>query len=371
MRRARFAPAGWSRVCEPDTIADGLRGALGEYPFAEIRRYVEDIVTVPESAIVAAMRRLWEVAKIVVEPSGAVPYAAMDSGRLDVQGQRVGIVLSGGNVDLEQLPWMRRLHPLEDERDPLPDADAHGAQRVTAAPVARAGRSRWWRAARRTSRAGGRARSRRRSGSRARRRRAGPARAAPRAPGQANASLSSITSSCASSSRASSSTLRVAGSGPMPMIRGATPAVAAATTRARGVSPCRRAASSEATMSAQAPSLTPEALPAVTVPSARNGVGERRELLERRLGARMLVALHHQWRALALRDLDRHQLGGEEAARVRRRGALLAAQRERVLIGARDAELRGDVLAGLGHRVDAVLRAARRGLTNRQPIVVS
>jgi threonine dehydratase len=96
---------------KPDTIADGLRGALGEYPFAEIRRYVEDIVTVPDSAIVAAMRRLWEVAKIVVEPSGAVPYAAIDAGRLDVQGKRVGIVLSGGNVDLEQLPWMRSATP--------------------------------------------------------------------------------------------------------------------------------------------------------------------------------------------------------------------------------------------------------------------
>jgi hypothetical protein len=64
-------------------------------------------------------------------------------------------------------------------------------------------------------------------------------------------------------------TLRVAGTGPIPMTRGATPATAAATMRARGVSPCCRAAASEATRRAQAPSLTPEALPAVTVPFGR------------------------------------------------------------------------------------------------------
>ena len=69
------------------------------------------------------------------------------------------------------------------------------------------------------------------------------------------------------------STLREAGAGPTPMMRGATPALAIATTRARGVRPWRRAASSEATSSAQAPSFTPEALPAVTVPPSRNGVG--------------------------------------------------------------------------------------------------
>jgi threonine dehydratase len=82
----------------PDTIADGLRGALGARPFAEIRRLVEDIVTVSDEVIVRAMRQLWEVLKIVVEPSGAVPYAA-------VLDQRVGLILSGGNLDLERLPW--------------------------------------------------------------------------------------------------------------------------------------------------------------------------------------------------------------------------------------------------------------------------
>lgn len=89
----------------PDTIADGLRGALGVRPFAEIRRLVEDIVTVTDEAIVRAMRQLFEVLKIVVEPSGAVPYAAVLDRRLELQGRRVGLIVSGGNLDLERLPW--------------------------------------------------------------------------------------------------------------------------------------------------------------------------------------------------------------------------------------------------------------------------
>jgi threonine dehydratase len=89
----------------PSTIADGLRSSLGERPFVEIRSHVDDIVTVSEEAIIAAMRRLWEILKIVVEPSGAVPYAALLEPRASTRGERIGIVLSGGNVDLERLPW--------------------------------------------------------------------------------------------------------------------------------------------------------------------------------------------------------------------------------------------------------------------------
>lgn len=89
----------------PRTIADGLRSSLGERPFAEIRSYVDDIVTVSEEAILAAMRALWEILKIVVEPSGAVPYAALLEPSAAPRGARIGIVLSGGNVDLERLPW--------------------------------------------------------------------------------------------------------------------------------------------------------------------------------------------------------------------------------------------------------------------------
>ena len=102
LRAGRIVP------CEhPDTIADGLRATIGVRPFAEIRRYVEDIVTVPDAAIVSAMRRIWEVMKIIVESSGAVPYAAVMAGRITAKGQKVGIVLSGGNLDLDSYPWVQ------------------------------------------------------------------------------------------------------------------------------------------------------------------------------------------------------------------------------------------------------------------------
>lgn len=90
------------------TIADGLRGSLSPATFAHIRRGVDQIVTVSEAAIVEAMRALWESLKVVVEPSAAVPYAAILEGKVDVRGQRVGIVLTGGNVDLDRLAWVAR-----------------------------------------------------------------------------------------------------------------------------------------------------------------------------------------------------------------------------------------------------------------------
>jgi threonine dehydratase len=88
------------------TIADGLRTNVGEPNFAVIRRYVDDIVTVSEEAIISAMRMIWETMKIIIEPSAAVPYAAIQQEQIDVAGKRVGIVISGGNVDLDALPWM-------------------------------------------------------------------------------------------------------------------------------------------------------------------------------------------------------------------------------------------------------------------------
>ena len=92
----------------PNTIADGLRGALAPRTFAEIRARVDDILTVSEEAIIDAMRELWEVLKIIVEPSGAVPYAAVrGTTREELTGARIGLVLSGGNLDLDQLPWRR------------------------------------------------------------------------------------------------------------------------------------------------------------------------------------------------------------------------------------------------------------------------
>ena len=100
LRAGRIVP-----VANPKTIADGLRATIGERPLAEIRRIVEDIITVTDESIVRAMRQLWDVMKIVVEPSGAVPYAALLDTPQALRGRRIGIILSGGNLDLDRLPW--------------------------------------------------------------------------------------------------------------------------------------------------------------------------------------------------------------------------------------------------------------------------
>jgi len=87
------------------TIADGLRTNIGEPNFAIVQSYVDDIVTVSEEAIISAMRTIWETMKIIIEPSAAVPYAAIADGVIDVNEKRAGIILTGGNVDLDTLPW--------------------------------------------------------------------------------------------------------------------------------------------------------------------------------------------------------------------------------------------------------------------------
>jgi threonine dehydratase len=98
-------------MTDPRTIADGLRTTIGEPNLALARRHVHDIVTVSEAAIIAAMHLLFETLKVVVEPSAAVPYAAVMEGRVATAGRRIGIILSGGNVDLDlPLPWARA-HP--------------------------------------------------------------------------------------------------------------------------------------------------------------------------------------------------------------------------------------------------------------------
>ena len=93
-------------LTEAHTIADGLRTSLSADTFAHIEARVDEIVTVSEAAIVAAMRALWEALRVTVEPSAAVPYAAIAEGKLDVRGKRIGIVLTGGNADLDKLPWL-------------------------------------------------------------------------------------------------------------------------------------------------------------------------------------------------------------------------------------------------------------------------
>ena len=88
----------------PATVADGLRTGLCPRTFAVIRARVARIVSVEEAAIVAAMRTVWERLKVVIEPSAAVAVAAVLGTGL-AEGRRAGVVLSGGNVDLDRLPW--------------------------------------------------------------------------------------------------------------------------------------------------------------------------------------------------------------------------------------------------------------------------
>ena len=89
----------------PQTIADGLRTSLGDLTFPIIQKHVEQVVTVSEAGIVAAMRFVWERVKIVIEPSAAVAVGALWENKIDLTGLRVGVILSGGNVDLDRLPW--------------------------------------------------------------------------------------------------------------------------------------------------------------------------------------------------------------------------------------------------------------------------
>jgi threonine dehydratase len=89
----------------PKTIADGLLTSLGERNFAIISVKVDDIVTVSEEKIVEAMRMIWERMKIIIEPSSAVPLAAILEGKINIQNKKTGIILSGGNLDLGRLPF--------------------------------------------------------------------------------------------------------------------------------------------------------------------------------------------------------------------------------------------------------------------------
>lgn len=87
------------------TIADGLRTHLGDKNFPIIQQYVQRIVRVSEEEIITAMRLIWERMKIIVEPSSAVAFAAVLKDRKDIEGKKVGIIISGGNVDLGSLPF--------------------------------------------------------------------------------------------------------------------------------------------------------------------------------------------------------------------------------------------------------------------------
>ncbi|MGZ9163796.1 MAG: pyridoxal-phosphate dependent enzyme, partial [Anaerolineales bacterium] len=89
----------------PKTVADGLLTSLGTLTFPVIRERVDQIVTVSETGIIESMKFVWERVKIVIEPSAAVAVAVLWERKIDLSRLKVGVILSGGNVDLEKLPW--------------------------------------------------------------------------------------------------------------------------------------------------------------------------------------------------------------------------------------------------------------------------
>ena len=89
----------------PSTIADGLLATMGDKNFEIIKEIIEDVFLVTDPKIVGAMRMIWERMKIIIEPSAAVPVAAILDNRSVFEGQRVGVIISGGNVDLSKLPF--------------------------------------------------------------------------------------------------------------------------------------------------------------------------------------------------------------------------------------------------------------------------
>ena len=89
----------------PKTIADGLLTSLGKLTFPIIQKRVEQIVTVSEAGIIASMKFVWERAKLIIEPSSAVAIGVLWERKIDLRGLKIGVIISGGNVDLEKLPW--------------------------------------------------------------------------------------------------------------------------------------------------------------------------------------------------------------------------------------------------------------------------
>jgi threonine dehydratase len=107
-RDAHDSLAGGERITgrPTKTICDGLRAELGPLTFGILRQHGVSILLADEAEIIAAMRLLWDHLKLVVEPSAAVPLAVILRHRALFAGRRVGVILSGGNVDLDALPWL-------------------------------------------------------------------------------------------------------------------------------------------------------------------------------------------------------------------------------------------------------------------------
>jgi threonine dehydratase len=96
----RSLQTGTIQPSQSNSIADGLLTALGDKTFPIVQEHVKEVITVSDQEITAAMRLLWDNLKVIVEPSGAVPFAAILKAKEKFSGKRVGIIISGGNVDL-------------------------------------------------------------------------------------------------------------------------------------------------------------------------------------------------------------------------------------------------------------------------------
>ncbi len=94
-----------TRVDQPKSIADGLLAAMGDKNFEIIRELVKEVFVVTDEEIVNAMRIIWERMKIIIEPSCAVPFAAILKNKSVFEGKKIGVILTGGNVDLEKLSF--------------------------------------------------------------------------------------------------------------------------------------------------------------------------------------------------------------------------------------------------------------------------
>ena len=90
----------------PDTVADGLKVPLKDLTWHFVKNHVSDVFTATEEEIIEAMKLTWKRMKIVMEPSSAVPLATILANPAVFKGRRVGVIITGGNVDLDKLPWM-------------------------------------------------------------------------------------------------------------------------------------------------------------------------------------------------------------------------------------------------------------------------
>jgi threonine dehydratase len=98
----RSLKSGKIEPSQANSVADGLLTSLGDKTFPIIREYVKEVITVSDAEIVSAMKTIWERMKIIIEPSCSVPFAALLKSKEKFAGKNVGIILSGGNVDLER-----------------------------------------------------------------------------------------------------------------------------------------------------------------------------------------------------------------------------------------------------------------------------